>query len=229
MLSIIIPTLNAEDELPDALAALDAGMAKLDAVEIVVSDGGSSDTTCELARKAGAIVVAGEPGRGQQLAAGAKAASSDWLLFLHADTRLEDRWPQVVGQFMEIFSADDIEAKAAAFRYRLDDTAGVARFLEVIVELRTWWLALPYGDQGLLIARRHYDEVGGFKPIPIMEDVDIVRRIGRKRLVQLRCSAITSAARYRRDGYLKRMLRNVRCLAMWFLGVAPDKIAKAYK
>ncbi|NNE23886.1 MAG: glycosyl transferase family 2, partial [Rhizobiales bacterium] len=93
---------------------------------------------------------------------------------------------------------------------------------------RTKWLALPYGDQGLLISKAHYDRIGGFRPIPIMEDVDIVRRIGRRNLTQLDCSAVTSAGRYRQEGYLRRISRNIVCLSMWFLGVAPDKIARVY-
>jgi hypothetical protein len=100
--------------------------------------------------------------------------------------------------------------------------------LETLVRMRTALFKLPYGDQGLLIPRRLYDEIGGYKPLPVMEDVDIVRRLGRRRLVPLRARAVTSAARYRRDGYLKRVLRNQGCLALYFLNVPAPTIARLY-
>jgi hypothetical protein len=97
------------------------------------------------------------------------------------------------------------------------------------VAVRCALFRLPYGDQGLAIHRRFYDEIGGFAPIPLMEDVDVVRRIGRKRLVVLRSAAVTSPERYEKAGYLRRSLRNLGCLAMYFAGVKPDLIAKRYE
>ena len=94
---------------------------------------------------------------------------------------------------------------------------------------RCRFLALPYGDQGLLISKTFYETLGGFKNIPLMEDVELVRRVGRGRLIALHHAAITSAARYRREGYLKRALRNASCLAMWFAGVAPERILRFYR
>ncbi|MEE8246899.1 MAG: glycosyl transferase family 2, partial [Alphaproteobacteria bacterium] len=87
---------------------------------------------------------------------------------------------------------------------------------------------LPYGDQGLLIHRDLYSRVGGFRPLPLMEDVDIVRRIGARRLVVLEAAALTSAARYRRAGYLRRSLRNLACLGLYFLGVPPRLLVRLY-
>ena len=101
--------------------------------------------------------------------------------------------------------------------------------IQAIVSARTRLLALPYGDQGLLISRSFYNELGGYRQIPIMEDVDIIRRIGRHRLAVLPCDAITSASRYRRDGYFGRMARNVLCISLWFIGVAPERIEKVYR
>ncbi|MEQ8195811.1 MAG: glycosyl transferase family 2, partial [Rhodospirillales bacterium] len=88
---------------------------------------------------------------------------------------------------------------------------------------------LPYGDQGLLISRGFYDSLGGFKPLPLMEDVDLIRRIGRKRIDVLPVAAITSAERYRRGGYIARPLRNLFCLMLYFLGVVPEKIERFYR
>lgn len=228
MLSIVIPTLNAAAGLAATLECLAVGSGELGDIEIVIADGGSTDTTADLAMKADAGFISAEKGRGNQLAAGASAAQGDWLLFIHADTILQAGWEDVVAQFIAEHSVTKQHMKAAVFNFELDDSSVKARVLEAIVAFRTTWLALPYGDQGLLISRHHYNQVGGFRPIPIMEDVDIVRRIGRRDLTVLDCSAVTSARRYRNEGYLRRMSRNIVCLSMWFLGVAPEKIAKAY-
>ena len=142
------------------------------------------------------------------------------LLFLHADTILGDGWARAVQAHMAGSS------KAAVFRFRLDDTRIRARILELLVHWRCRLFALPYGDQGLLISRSLYDETGGFRPLPLMEDVDLVRRIGRRRLASLDVPAITSAQRYVRDGYVSRIARNLACLAMWSLGVSPDRIRR---
>jgi hypothetical protein len=101
--------------------------------------------------------------------------------------------------------------------------------VERIVALRSMLLALPYGDQGLLISRTLYREVGGYRTMPLMEDVDLIRRIGRRRLTMLAHDAITSAARYRREGYLKRTSRNAACLTLWYAGLSPERLVKFYQ
>jgi len=228
MLSIVIPTLNAATGLPATLESVAGGLDDLGKAQIIIADGGSTDSTLHLAKQSGASVISSEKGRGNQLSAGASAASGDWLLFIHADTLLQPGWGAAVARFIADRSTPEMSSKAAVFRFELDDPSFKARVLETIVALRTKWLALPYGDQGLLISKDHYELIGGFRPIPIMEDVDIVRRIGRHSLKVLDCSAVTSAGRYRQEGYLRRMSRNIVCLSMWFLGVAPDKIARVY-
>ena len=127
-------------------------------------------------------------------------------------------------------ASDDapLSGRAGFFRLRLDDPARAARFVERLANWRADALGLPYGDQGLLIARALYESAGGFPPLPIMEDVALVRKLGRRRLVQLEAELVTSAERYRRDGYLVRPLRNLICLALYFLGIAPARIARIY-
>ncbi len=223
-LGVIVPTLNAATSLSNSLTQFEAARASGLVTEIVVSDGGSRDESVTMAQTAGAIIVTGPPGRGGQLALGAQAAQGDWLLFLHADTRLDPGWEAAVTAFI----AEKGEGHAAAFAFALDDEAPAARRLERMVAWRCRWLALPYGDQGLLISRKLYDELGGFRPMPMMEDVDLVRRIGRKRLTMLDRRAVTSAARYRRDGYLRRTARNLTCLSLYVLGVPPRLIARLY-
>jgi rSAM/selenodomain-associated transferase 2 len=219
---VIIPTLDAAADLPEAVLQVAAfGLVR----EIVVVDGGSRDGTAVLAEKAGARVVNAPRGRGLQLARGAEVASGDWLLFLHADCRFEPGWDDAVRAFMAASRADD---RAGYFALTLDDDAPAARRLERLVAWRCRVLALPYGDQGLLISRKLYHRIGGYKPIPLMEDVDIARRLGRGRLKPIGATITASAVRYRRDGYRRRSLRNLLCLSLYFLGVSPARIAKLY-
>jgi rSAM/selenodomain-associated transferase 2 len=222
-LAVVIPTLDAAASLPAAMASLVAG----EAIErdTVVVDGGSGDGTPELAEQLGARVVRTSPGRGSQMAAGAAATSAPWLLFLHADTCLEHGWARAVLDFAGEAGNRD---KAAAFRFRLGDDAPAARRLERVVAWRCRHLGLPYGDQGLLISRALYDRVGGFRALPLMEDVDLVRRVGRRRIVMLPAAAVTSAARYRERGYVRRSARNLLCLTFYLAGVPPRWLMRLY-
>ena len=196
--------------------------------EVIVSDGGSNDATAKIADGAGVNFVTGAKGRGAQLVAGARAARFPWLLFLHADTVLDEGWMRDAGAFMHAVDTGSRAPAAAVFRFKLDDDGFAPRTLETLVQARCRLLRLPYGDQGLLISRALYTEIGGFNALPIMEDVDIVRRLGRKRIALLKSAARTSAQRYRRDGYLRRMLRNSSCLSLYALGVSPERIARLY-
>ena len=228
-ISIVIPTLDAAGVLGATLAELAPGIARLEergmAVEVVVADGGSGDGTAEDARRHGARLVEAEAGRGRQLAAGAAAAEAEWLLFLHADTRPAPGWDEEVSAFV---AQPANQGRAACFRFALDDRATAARLLERLVALRCCLFALPYGDQGLLIHRSLYEALGGFRPLPMMEDVELVRRIGRRRLTYLATPAVTSAVRYRRAGYAPRMLRNLCCLLLFSFGVRAETVARLY-
>ncbi len=223
--SIIIPTLNAAEGLRRSLPPL-AEFGALDLIrEVILADGGSADETAEIAEAAGAVLVPAAIGRGTQLAAGADAAGGDWLLFLHADTVLQPGWDAAVRAFI----GDSANARRGGyFRFALDDARPGARRIAWLANKRSRVLGLPYGDQGLLIARDFYRQIGGFRPLPLMEDVDLVRRIGRRRLVGLDGLAITSAERYRRGGFWRRPVRNQFCLLLWFLGVPVSAILRIY-
>jgi rSAM/selenodomain-associated transferase 2 len=219
MLSVVIPTLNAAASLPATLACL----GEMPEAERIVVDGGSMDATIAEARARGAEVVTAPRGRGVQLAAGARAAHGAWLLFLHADTVLAPGWRRSV----DVAMAGDPD-RVGYFRFVLDDAEPAARRLERRVAWRCRVLGLPYGDQGLLISRRRYDAVGGFRPLPLMEDVDLVRRIGRAGLVALDHPAVTAATRYR-AGYRRRSARNLLCLTLYFLGLPPRVLVRLYR
>ena len=218
MLTVVIPVLNAAASLGGCLASLDH------ADEIVVVDGGSTDDSVGIADRSGVRIIAAPRGRGTQLAAGGQAARGDWLLFLHADTRLDTGWPNAVAAHLAT-----TPHCAGYFDFRLDDAAWQARVIEFGVAIRAPMLGLPYGDQGLLISRRLYDELGGYRPLALMEDVDFVRRLGRRRLRRLPATALTSADRWRRDGWFRRSGRNLACLALYTAGVAPTQLARFYR
>jgi len=224
MLSVIIPTLNAAASLPATLETVRG------ADEAVVVDGGSTDGTPELAATLGARVIPAPRGRGAQMAAGVAAARGDWLMLLHADTRLA---MPIIGTTMPLGHlhcerAGDHRQHAYYFRFALDSDDPRARRLERLVAWRCRVLALPYGDQGLLIHRDLLRQVGGIRPLPLMEDVDLVRRLGRRRLVALDAAAVTSAAKWQRDGWYRRSLRNLVCLTLYFIGVPIPRIARLY-
>lgn len=223
-LSIIIPTLNAAADLPlcleSLLPGLEAGLIR----EVIVVDGGSTDTSRAIAGATGARVIDSAPGRGRQLASGADAARGDWLLFLHADTALSREWTERAGVHI-----DTRPDQAAAFRLKYRSDARQARWLESRANRRARWLGLPYGDQGLLVSRKLYSECGGYRDVPLMEDVILVRAIGKRRLVILDAEARTSASKYERDGWRKRAWSNAWLLMRFLTGARPEDLAKAYK
>jgi rSAM/selenodomain-associated transferase 2 len=219
-LTAIIPALNAGDALLRTLAALRGEVAA-----VIVADGGSTDGTPARALAAGARVIEAPRGRGSPIAAGTAAAGTPWLLVLHADTVPAPGWAEAASAFM---ASPASRERAAHFRFALDDASPAARRLERAVAWRCRVLGLPYGDQGLLISRALLDRVGGYRPVPIMEDVDLVRRIGRARIEALAPAFVTSADRWRREGWLRRSARNLGCLSLWFAGVPPERIARLY-
>ncbi|MEM9989096.1 MAG: TIGR04283 family arsenosugar biosynthesis glycosyltransferase, partial [Pseudomonadota bacterium] len=167
MISVIIPTLNAASSLPRTLASLlDANQHGV-IREVIISDGGSVDQTKEVAHHAGATLIEGPKGRGSQLARGAAAAKGEWLLFLHADTQLEKGWQDEAMAFCQA----SCRRRAAVFRLQFDEKGWRPFLVAMGANFRARFLRLPYGDQGLLISRAHYDHSGGFADMPLMEDV----------------------------------------------------------
>lgn len=226
----VIPALNAAASLPRALAALEEGMQSGLLGPSTLADGGSRDASAEIARRAGFHVVTGARGRGPQLALGAdqalrRAGEGDWLLFLHADTVLEPGWSAEARRFIEANAHRD---RAGHFRFGLDDPSPRSRRLEAMVGWRCAAFGLAYGDQGLLIGARFYERLGGYRDWPLFEDVDLVRRIGRRRLAALRSKAVTGAERFTGQGHLRRSAGNLLLLARYYAGASPHALARDY-
>jgi len=221
VLSIVIPTFNSYQHLQKLLPQISRSYL---VNEIVLSDGGSNDNTLEIAQKF--KLIKGVANRGSQLVAGAVHASSPWLLFLHSDSSLQPGWDYIVRDF--ISNPRNIY-RSGYFNLIFDASCSEARRIEKIVMWRAKILGLPYGDQGLLISRRYYDHLGGYKCLALMEDVDIVRRIGKMRLVALSSAITTSADRYRDNGWYFRPLKNLFCLALYFIGVPTSILVKLYQ
>lgn len=219
--SIVIPTLDAAEQLPATLGCLIEGLSAGLVRELVISDGGSRDATQAIADAAGAVVVTGPSGRGGQLARGAAAATGEWLLFLHADTHLSAGWAQVVDEHLQIPDA------AGWFPLRFRAGGVMPRLVAGWANMRSSF-GLPYGDQGLLIHRALYAEVGGYPAIALMEDVALARLL-HGRMKRLASPVSTSAERYLRDGWIRQGAGNLWNLACYFSGVPTETLARRYE
>ncbi|MEL6620663.1 MAG: TIGR04283 family arsenosugar biosynthesis glycosyltransferase [Pseudomonadota bacterium] len=217
-ISVIVPTLNAGRSLPGCLAALFEGLDAGLITELIVTDAGSDDETCAVADEWGANIVTGAPSRGGQLQRGCAAARGEWLLILHADTQLAPGWSDAVRVHLG-------QGKAGYFHLSFDRGG---RVVACWANLRSRLFGLPYGDQGLLVPRRLYNRVGGYPDIPLMEDVALARAL-RGQLKPLDAVAVTSADKYRRQGWLRRGTRNLWTLARFFAGTDPETLAAAYR
>ncbi|UWQ25889.1 TIGR04283 family arsenosugar biosynthesis glycosyltransferase [Leisingera aquaemixtae] len=220
--SIVIPTLNAAEELPACLEHLMEGLGAGLIRELIITDGGSADETRAIAQAAGAEWISGAPSRGGQLRRGCAAARGDWLLVLHADTRLEPGWAAAAAQHVQ-----EGPGHPAYFRLRFRARGLLPAWVAGWANFRARLFGLPYGDQGLLIRRQDYEAAGGYPDQPLMEDVALVRRL--EGLTALPSAALTSAARYQRAGWLRRGTRNLWTLACYFLGCDTHKLAASYR
>ncbi|MCG7518977.1 TIGR04283 family arsenosugar biosynthesis glycosyltransferase [Ruegeria sp. Ofav3-42] len=219
-ISIVIPTLNSGETLPATLGALMEGLHAGLIRELIVTDGGSTDQTLEIADEAGAEIVTGPASRGGQLRRGCAAAKGEWLLVLHADTILQEGWSKVVGDHLR--SGDP-----ATFRLAFRSSGFAPTWVAGWANLRSRLFGLPYGDQGLLIPRAMYQKVGGYRDQPLMEDVALARSLSGIKL--LPCRAFTSADRYERAGWMRRGARNLWTLTRYYLGVDPERLAQDYR
>jgi len=225
MLAVIIPTCNSEKDLANLLpgirgAAVEAGMS----IRIIISDAISDDQSLTLAARSGTCIAIGHKSRGGQLRRGvALADDADWYLCLHADSRLPDNWLNIVQTHIESH-----EDRAGYFRLKFDSASIGARIVEWGVRLRCRAWALPYGDQGLLISRKLYEDIGGYPDWPLFEDVKIIEKLGRARLRQMPADLITCSQKYQQDGFIRRGWRNFKLLRRYKNGAAAETLALEY-
>lgn len=218
-LSIIIPTLDEGGSLERTLKAL-----QTEPREIIVVDGGSRDGTVEIARQYTPHVLISRRGRGRQQHKGACHSKGDLLLFLHSDTLLPLGFESMIREALI-----DPRVTFGAFRLSIDPPRPAFRFIALMANFRSQFLKMPYGDQALFMRRSDYFRVGGFKDIPLMEDVDMVQRlnkIGRFKLT--RCRVKTSARRWEKEGILCGTLRNWSLIGRYLLGTPPHRLRRHY-
>ena len=218
--TIICPVLGDAD----ALRALLRQLPITPDLEIVVVDGGI-DPRIEgiVSTHDRATLRRSPPGRARQMNAGAAGAASEWLLFLHADSTMPAGWLDAMGSLGE--------APAGGwFRFAVNDPAWQARVIEWLVAWRVRHLRLPYGDQGLFVRRRIFEQLGGFREMPLMEDVEFVRRLVRAGpMAELPLTLGTSSRRWRRDGWCRRSMKNLAIQTLYFAGVPPSRLARWYE
>ncbi|OQX18821.1 MAG: hypothetical protein BWK76_06360 [Desulfobulbaceae bacterium A2] len=217
-ISTIIPTLNEGPRLGDLLAALIA--VGLD--DLLVVDGGSHDDSVAVARSAGVRVLASPPGRGVQLHRGACETTGSILFFLHADTLPPPNCGDIIRRILAL-----PHTAAGAFRLGLDGYGAGLRLLELGANLRSRVCQLPYGDQGLFVTREVYEAAGGFPPWPLLEDVELVRRLRHRGRVRLTDEAVCSSARrWQRRGLVRVTLMHQLLLLGYFFRVDPARLAR---
>lgn len=219
-ITVVIPVYRDAAALTRTLAATD-----FSGVDVVVASTVEEDLSAAL-RAANSeidlVCVIAPRGRARQMNAGAAVARGQWLLFLHADTRLPSGWAS------EIAAADrDPNVNAGCFRFALDSQSAFARVIELGVRARVALFGLPYGDQALFVRRGAFDALQGYADLPIMEDVDLVRRLRRRgRLFRSTRPAVTSARRWERDGWVRRTCRHLALILLYFGGVAPARLVR---
>ena len=215
-ISVVIPTLDEEASVTAAIESV------RDHAAVIVVDGGSSDRTASLAEGAGARVIRSVACRGRQLDLGARAATGEWLVFLHADTRLEQGWPTALAE-------TDAGVAGGAFRFAVDSSRAAFRVIEAGVALRCRAFGLPYGDQAIFARRQAYLDVGGFPHLPLMEDVAFVRRLrGAGKLSFLAPRAFTSPRGWERLGVVRTTARNWMIAGLYAAGWPAGRLARLY-
>ena len=217
LISAIIPARNEEKLISQSVDRLRRSLVH----EVIVADGGSSDLTVSTARAHGAKVVHSPPGRGIQMNCGAQAAAGDVLLFVHADTAL----PQDLDRYIQTALAQR-HTVAGAFRLRIDDGRRAFRVIERYANWRSRWRQMPYGDQAIFLSSNMFIDIGRYRDMAAMEDLDLVRRLRRAgRIVTVAADAMTSARRWQRDGIWRTTMINQVCILGYRLGICPTRIA----
>ena len=221
-ISIIIPTNNEANNLPLLLSDLSSIEKK---GEIIIVDCGSEDKTIDIANIYGAkVCISRERNRGFQLNMGAKNSKGDWLIFLHADTRLTHDWFRKISSFLK-----GNKNSIYYFKFKINNNKIVYRVLEILVNFRSRFFKQPYGDQGLIIHRTTYLKNNGFRKIPLMEDVDFLRRLKKtKDLKQLNSPIFISSRKWERTNIFLQAIKNWQFRRRWLKGESLKSIYSDY-
>lgn len=222
--SVIIPVLNEAgniNQVVDHILGLPGGDR-----EIVIVDGSPGCETLQAVERAGVKKISSGPGRGLQMNRGAEAASGEVLVFLHADTFLPEAAFLLIAK-----AAADPEIVGGAFDLGINSGRKVFRLIERAASLRSRITRIPYGDQGIFLRRKCFMDIGGFKEIPIMEDVELMSRVRRLggRLSIIREKVLTSPRRWEREGIAACTARNWTLITLYLVGVAPERLARFYR
>ena len=218
--TLVIPTYNAEKTINTTLSIL-----KINFKNIIIIDGKSKDQTKEICRKYNIQLFTSKRNRGMQLNLGAEKVVTNWIFFIHADSILENTAIEEINAFI---SNNNNKFKAASFKLKFDQKNIYSTLLSKMVIFRSKYFKLPYGDQGLIISKVFYNKIGGFKALPIMEDVEIIRNIGFKNIKILNSYIVTDSIRYKSEGWLIRPLINLYCLTLYILGFNINTINSIY-
>ncbi|MEQ8462472.1 TIGR04283 family arsenosugar biosynthesis glycosyltransferase [Coleofasciculus sp. E1-EBD-02] len=220
-ISVIIPVLNEANTIGSVLDRL----VNTDNVEVIVVDGGSQDETVSVARSRNVQVISTPPGRACQMNAGAARATGDILLFLHADTRLPGNFDRLIRQALQ-----EPQIIAGAFELRIDSQQFGLRLIERLVNWRSRFFSMPYGDQAIFLKATVFHDIGGFPNLPIMEDFEFIRRLQPQgRITIVSESVLTSGRRWERLGIIKTTLINQLIILGYFWRVSPEKLARWYR
>lgn len=225
MISIIIPVLHEEHNINNLINHLYNQSGVKDLEVIVVDADPQRGTINAIKKRKGVISIVSEKGRGRQMNAGAEIATGDILLFLHADTMLPP------GGLKEIaFILQQKRYIGGAFYLGIDSDKTLIRLIALCASLRSQLTRIPFGDQAIFIRRDYFKRIGGYKEIPLMEDVELMRRIRKRgdKIYIIKAKAKTSPRRWEKEGILFTTLRNWSLQFLFFLRVSPKRLSRFY-
>ena len=220
-ISIIIPALNEAANIAKTVSLAQKGSN----VEIIIVDGGSQDETMAIAKSLNVKVLSASPGRAIQMNTGAAIATGDILLFLHADTMLPPNFDQMVTKILA-----ESAIVAAAFELKIDAKIGGIRLLEKMINWRSHFFSLPYGDQAISVKADQFHKIGGFPELPIMEDFVFIRNLKKLgKIAIIPVPVITSGRRWQKLGVFRTTAINQMMIIGYYLGISPEKLAQFYR
>lgn len=218
--SVIMPVLNEEAIIEDTIRSLNDPR-----LELIVVDGGSRDKTISIVSRYKIRLIPSIPGRGRQMNYGARYATRDILLFLHGDAKITEKGIDAMLKAME-----DPLIIGGAFRLAIDSGSTYLSLVALWANMRSIIFGLPYGDQGIFVRRSAFEEIGGYQDVPIMEDLEFIRRLKRRGKIRILGEAVSvSSRRWDKEGPVYATFRNLILAALFLLGVSPKKLYKWYK